>query len=201
MSAMSEQPLEVISATDAAERLGVSASGLRRLGSIYSQVHGELPRERNTEKRIWTSEVIERLAQARALVEAERYRSIKEALEALDRGVADVVVELAPQVQPPLPEALEVLLDEIKTLNARLAAYEQLEARLASVERLEEEVRAMRQQLEAPKRIAVIDNSQADELRWMNGYLLGELERRRLEGERNQKKYQWWKFWQRPVKP
>lgn len=179
---MDEQPLEVISATDAAEKLGVSASGLRRLGAIYAQVHGELPRERRTEKRIWTSQVVERLGQARALVEAERYRSIKEALEALDKGVdIDVATELATPVREPTPEALGVLLQEIRSLQDRLEA----------VERLEAEVRALRRQLEAPK-----DTSGSEpELARMNAYLLGELERRRLEGEREKRSKPWWRFW------
>lgn len=167
---MDEQPLEVVSATDAAERLGVSASGLRRLGAIYAQVHGELPRERRTEKRIWTSQVIERLGQARALVEAERYRSIREALEALDKGVdIDVATELAVPMQAPPPEALGVLLEEIRSLQERLEV----------VDRLEAEVQALRRQLEAPKDA----HSLEPELARMNAYLLSELERRRLEDE------------------
>lgn len=181
---MDEQPLEVISATNAAERLGVSASGLRRLGAIYAQVHGELPREQRTEKRIWTSEVVERLGQARALVEAERYRSIKEALEALDKGIdIDVATELAVPVQVPLPEALGVLLEEIRSLQERLEA----------VDRLEAEVRALRRQLEAPK----ATSGSEPELARMNAYLLGELERRRLEDEAKTERRSWWRFWQR----
>jgi hypothetical protein len=179
---MDEQPLEVVSATDAAEKLGVSASGLRRLGTIYAQVHGELPRERRTEKRIWTSQVVERLGQARALVEAERYRSIKEALKALDKGVdMDVATELATPVQEPTPEALGVLLQEIRSLQDRLEA----------VDRLEAEVQALRRQLEVPK-----DTTDSEPgLARMNAYLLGELERRRLEDETKKKQRAWWRFW------
>lgn len=93
---MDDQPVQVMSAADAARQLGVSPSGLRRLGTIYAEVHGELGRELHTDKRIWTGEVVERLGQARALVEAERYRSIKEALGALDKGVdIDLATDLA----------------------------------------------------------------------------------------------------------
>lgn len=178
---MDEQLIDVVSASFAAEQLRVSASGLRRLGTIYAEVHGELGREPKTDKRIWTTEVVERLGQARALVEAERYRSIKEALEALDRGTdIDVGADLATPMQPPTPEMLRVLLAEIRLLQQRLNG----------VERLEAQVEALQRQLEAPG----VSTEREAHLEKMNQYLLGELERRsKLESIATRRR-PWWRW-------
>lgn len=176
---MDEPFAQVIPASDAAEQLGVSASGLRRLGSIYAEVHGELAREPKTERRIWTTEVVERLRQARALVEAGRYRSIRDALEALVKGVdVDVATELATPAQQPPPQALGVLLQEIRSLQQHLEAVERLEARMEEMQR----------QLEAPK-----DDTELVEQRRLNRYLMGELERRsKLESAAPRRPWWWW---------
>ncbi len=163
---MDDQPVQVMSAADAARQLGVSPSGLRRLGTIYAAVHGELGRELHTDKRIWTGEVVERLGQARALVEVERYRSIKEALGALDKGVdIDLATDLATPVQAPTPEALGVLLEEVRSLQRRLDGVERLEARIEALQR----------QLEAPRS----ETERVAQLERINAHLMDEIQRQR----------------------
>ncbi len=183
---MDEHLVQVMSASDAAQRVGVSASGLRRLGTIYAEVHGELAREPKTEKRIWTAEIVERLGQARALVEAERCRSIKEALTALDKGIdIDLSTDLATPVQAPTPEALGVLLNEIRSLQQRLEGLERLEVRIEEMQR----------QLEAPRADPKRDIELAESKR-MNQYLMGELERRAKLGIEAPRR-PWWRWWSR----
>lgn len=192
---MDQQPVQIVSATEAAERLGVSASGLRRLGAIYAQVHGELPREQRTEKRIWTGEVVERLAQARALVEMERFRSIKEALEALDKGLdLNLATDLATDLQAsPTPETLGVLIEEIRRLHNRLEVAERAERKL---EEVGERLANLERQLEAPKDYGNRE-AELEEQHRLNQYLHGELERRRLEAERTPTRRPWWRLWRR----
>jgi hypothetical protein len=75
---------------EAARRLGVSGSGLRRLAGIYAELYGPLPRDESVQgpnkTRLWPAEALDRLERARALMDAKRYGSIKEALEGLERG-------------------------------------------------------------------------------------------------------------------
>ncbi len=115
-----------MSAGSAADRLGVSPSGLRRLAIIYTSVHDELPREPKTNNRVWPVEAVARLEHARALVEAERYRSIKEALEAIEQGApidldAENVKELSLS-EPSARELLGVLIQETRAMRAELEA-------------------------------------------------------------------------------
>ncbi len=124
------EPVMVHEAGAAAEQLGLSPSGLRRVAAIYEAVHGELPRKQDTRARLYPAEALERLTTARRLVEAEVYRSIGEALEALVRGVpVNLTVELsdaAPVRSQAVPnEALGVLLGELRGLreeNAEIRA-------------------------------------------------------------------------------
>ncbi len=123
-------PVTLLEAGAAAEQLGLSPSGLRRVAAIYEAVHGELPRKRDTKARLYPAEALERLTTARRLVEAEVYRSIGEALQALERGVpVDLTaepLEVAPVRSQAVPnEALGVLLGELRGLreeNAEIRA-------------------------------------------------------------------------------
>ncbi len=116
----------------AAEAVGVSASGLRRLAPIYEAVHGELPRKPKSLNRLWPSKAIERLQRARQLVEAERYRTISDALTALARGLDADEVELAPTAARANPDvtqkALEVLTLEVRALRQEVAGLKALPA-------------------------------------------------------------------------
>lgn len=118
----------------AAERLGVSASGLRRYASLYEQVHGELPRKVNTKNRLYPSEALERLASARRLVEAERYKSILEALEALEQGVR--------------PEQIDVPGSELKVQVVGGVTGDAAGALLAELRALRSEVAEMRAEMQ-----------------------------------------------------
>ncbi len=145
---------------EAARLLDVSPSGLRRLAAIYSDLYGELPRDKSEQgehkTRLWPAEALERLRAARALVDAKRWPSIKDALEALERG--EEAPEPAPLATPPaaelvsriealatLPgqvdalaerqaEALELLRHLADTVTKQSAAIERLEAKLERAE-------------------------------------------------------------------
>ncbi len=116
----------------AAEAVGVSASGLRRLAPIYEAVHGELPRKPKTLNRLWPQLAVERLQRARQLVEAERYKTISDALTALARGLDADEVELAPTTARANPDAtqkaLEVLTLEVRALRQEVAGLKALPA-------------------------------------------------------------------------
>ncbi len=114
----------------AARRLGVSPSGMRRLAVIYEQVCGDLPRKSNaagevshTSGRLYPGEALERLEAARAMVAAERYPTIREALHGLMRGEpADMPRGVATGSQGGSGEALGALLAELREVRAELAA-------------------------------------------------------------------------------
>jgi hypothetical protein len=114
----------------AAERLGVSASGLRRLASIYEAVHGELPRKgsgaEDKRARLWPEEAIEHLRDARKLVVLKRSRTILEALRALQGGVTVEEVEMEPAgrqtgLDVATQRTLEMLLEGMAKLHAEVA--------------------------------------------------------------------------------
>ncbi len=115
----------LLEAGAAAEMVGVSASGLRRLAPLYEQVHGELPRKPRSNNRLWPQTAVERLQRARRLVEQERYRTISDALTAIARGVDDDDTELAPISARTNPDAtqqaLAMLTAEVRELRRELA--------------------------------------------------------------------------------
>lgn len=136
MADSSEGAAEVVlSPGEAARRLGVSPSGLRRLAGPYGAVFGELPKDHAGTSRIWPLEAVERLERARALMAAGQARSIADALRAVEGGAvaaAEAALQLGEQGR--VAEALGVV-----------AA--QLEAVLSSNRRLEAEVEALRSEV------------------------------------------------------
>lgn len=116
---------ELLEAGAAAERLGVSASGLRRYALLYEQMYGGLPRKgaRGDSPRLYPGEALGRLAGARQLVETGRCKSILEALEALERGVRPDVVNTEGEMQGVgmTGDASRALLEELRALRAELA--------------------------------------------------------------------------------
>ncbi len=176
-----------ISAAEAASRLAVSGTGLRRLADIYAEVHGPLERDHKTNNRLWTLTVVERLEEARTLMRSGRAASVKDALVAVAGGVEAPVGALSTPARGLAQggAALEMLAQR----------FEALERDNREMRRLLQEVlelnRALARQLEAPK-----DTSKSEpELARMNAYLLGELERRRLEDETKKRRRPWWRFW------
>ncbi len=130
----------------AAETLGVSASGLRRLASIYAELYGELPRDPDrtgrTSPRVWPVEAVARLRRARELVTTGKQRSIADALRVVEAGDSglDIPASLVGPGDAPRGQVL-------KLLRALLEAQQETSARL---EALEAENRALRRQLAAP---------------------------------------------------
>ena len=111
----------VMSPGDVARRLGVSPSGLRRLAGVYSAVFGELPKDLSGTSRLWPTEAVGRLEQARALLAEGRARSIRDALLAVEGGAT---ARLEPALQDGrVAEALGVV-------AARLEALERSNAEL-----------------------------------------------------------------------
>ncbi len=115
----------LLEAGAAAEQVGVSASGLRRLAPLYEQIHGALPRKPRSNNRLWPQNAVERLQRARRLVELERSRTISDALTALARGVDDDDLELEPSAARVSPDstqrALELLTLEVRELRRELS--------------------------------------------------------------------------------
>ncbi len=110
---------------EAARRLGVSPSGLRRLSKAYEEAHGELPRKGGTQARLYPEEALEQLAQARVLVEVGRCKSTLEALTALERGLEPETATDMSGHRPTAPEtgtgeALGVLTGELRALRSEV---------------------------------------------------------------------------------
>jgi hypothetical protein len=125
MSQVKEPVVTLLEPSAAAERLGVSASGLRRLAPIYEQVYEPLPRRGSGDKskraRLWSTESVERLKDARALVEQGRCKTILEALKALQAGVITTLeiepVDRQQGLDVATQKTLEMLIREISALR------------------------------------------------------------------------------------
>ncbi len=117
----------VLSPGEAARRLGVSPSGLRRLAGAYGEIYGDLPKDSSGTSRVWSVEAVRRLEAARALLSAGQARSIKDALRAVEGGAALPVDILAHdrRVEAALgvvAARLEAVLDSNRRLEAEVAA-------------------------------------------------------------------------------
>lgn len=108
---------------EAAARLGVAPSTLRRLATIYTTVYGPdaLPWSdggKGGGSRLWTGEAVERTRAARELVDTGRASSFELAL----RMLRDAPVQLpAPKEAPTDVNAVEELRGEVERLRAELA--------------------------------------------------------------------------------
>ncbi len=132
----------------AADLLGVSASGLRRLAPIYERVFGELKRvgkgDEEKRSREWPSEAVGRLQAARQVTgRGKPYRTIEAALGAIREGaeVEGVEIDFASRhagAEGAIGEALQVLLSEVRTLRDEVAGpiTEKLEALQREIENL-----------------------------------------------------------------
>jgi hypothetical protein len=119
----------------AAELLGVSASGLRRLAPIYESVFGELKRvgkgDEEKRSREWPSDAIERLLTARRLTgRGKPYRTIEAALEAIRDGVETDTTDIDLRSRQTgadvaTSQALQVLIGEIQALRLEVAELKQ----------------------------------------------------------------------------
>jgi molybdenum-dependent DNA-binding transcriptional regulator ModE len=119
----------------AADLLGISASGLRRLAPIYESVYGDLKRvgqgDESKRSREWPTEAIERLQTARGVTGRGRpYRTIEAALAALRSGVEVGSVEIdfggrQAGADVATSQALQVLIGEIRLLRDEVAELKQ----------------------------------------------------------------------------
>ncbi len=124
-----EPVVTLLEPSAAAERLGVSASGLRRLAPIYEQIHEPLPRRGSGDvskrARLWSTEAVDRLQDARALVEQGRCKTILEALQAQQAGVITTLEVEPVNRQQGLDIAtrktLELLIKEVSALRDEIA--------------------------------------------------------------------------------
>ncbi len=141
---------------EVAKRLGITPAGLRRLADIYGEVYEPLQRDTHyNNRRLWTLEAVERLEAARALVQADRARSIKAALLLLQSG------------SEPLQEALALPSKEVSKDPLLLEVLEH-------VRRLEVCLEDMQKQLQA----LPAPQEDIEALKRRNAYLEAELKRR-----------------------
>jgi hypothetical protein len=138
----------VLSPGEAARRLGVSPSGLRRLAVVYGEVYGDLKKDSGGTSRLWPQEAVMRLEAARALLSAGQARSIRDALVAVEGGAAPRV-EIAVQ-DGRIAEALGVVAARLEALQV---SNERLEAEVAALRSEVAEVRA----LPASERAAAVE--------------------------------------------
>lgn len=116
--------------------------------------------------RLWEPQAVARLEAAKVLVDAGRVKSVREALERPFESVETELETLPHKVGA--SEALELVLVELRDLRAQVATLQD-------------------RQLETPRE----QNAELEEQRRMNQYLLGELERRRLEADQPQHRGFW----------
>lgn len=135
----------VLSPGEAARRLGVSPSGLRRLAVVYGEVYGDLQKDSSGTSRLWPQEAVMRLEAARALLSAGQARSIRDALIAVESGAAPRV-EVAVQ-DGRVAEALGMV---AARLEAVLDSNRRLEAEVTELRREVAEVKALPSTAEAP---------------------------------------------------
>jgi hypothetical protein len=119
----------------AADLLGVSASGLRRLAPIYESVFGELKRvgkgDEGKRSREWPADAVERLQAARGVTgRGKPYRTIEAALEAIREGVEVDTAEIdfggrQTGADVATSQALQVLIGEIQALRLEVQELKQ----------------------------------------------------------------------------
>ncbi len=125
--AEADDPQIVMPPKEAARRLGVASSTLRRLAPTYEAVHGLLPWEGDEAGggRLWPGEAVERVQAARALVAEGRAKSLESALHALARGAPPPSGVLA---RPNLPQVVFtselVLLVPLQSLSKRASGFQ-----------------------------------------------------------------------------
>lgn len=138
------EPRRVYPPSEVQGRLGVSASGLRRLAGIYERSVGQLPRDERG--RVWPEEAIGILEAARAAVREQRAVSIEAALrgqEAPHGGAGDPEMVNVPEA--PFggirggSGPAEAILEELRALR------ELVEEQNRRIRELEEAVRTGRE--------------------------------------------------------
>lgn len=170
--------------TQAAQMLGVSPGTLRRIASIYEAIYGELPTD--SRGRVYPDEAINRLSAARALVADRQTATLEQALK----------LEASSLVAVGLPADTQDVFTEVQRLRQQLARqHEALEHQTVLLESMDTMLRELKAENNQVKSLPA-STSDLVEARRMNGYLLGELQRRRGEQLGTQtSKRAWWHFW------
>lgn len=125
---------------DAAARLGIGVTGLRRLAVTYERVRGELPRDERG--RLWPEESVEELEDARAAVREGRATSVEAALRG---AVSQTPARGEPANAGEKPDPTDPALGELRALRA---AVEEQNRQVAA---LVEENRRLREALPPPE--------------------------------------------------
>lgn len=182
------------SASDSAQRLGVSINMLRRYAKALEGIQGEGVIKIDPQRgRLYTRAQVETLIAAREYVLAEPGTSVENAMRAA-LGLADVVVK-AP-TPPPSERALQAAVEAAMRV-ALTEAVRPLEEKIGS---LEGQIGRLTRQFDKPKphRVSVIPvDTYREDLERINRELLEELERRHLENEPKESLRPWWRFWRR----
>jgi DNA-binding transcriptional MerR regulator len=147
------EPQFVMPPREAARRLGVAPSTLRRLAPTYEAVHGGLPWEGNESGggRLWPSEAVERVEAARALVAEGRAKSLESALRALAGGA------------PPPSGVLSRPHEALELVEALRSELEAMRRGLAELPALRSEVAALRSELAKVRALPASEQSPAVE--------------------------------------
>lgn len=213
------------SAKQVAEALNISTAMLRRYAMAYEELTGEEIRQVKRDGRKYTQEQLETFLRAKAFVESDPNMTVVWGLKAAMGEVDAVSLPPAPEprggdpaafvealraaVTAPLTEELRLLRRSNEKLLERLEALERRQSRelggtTGATNWLTEPTTDQHQdiyQVEQPNLFPESSQSEeaerAAELERMNAYLLGELERRRLEGEGKDRGRPWWRFWWR----
>lgn len=166
----------VYTSSEVAKHLQLSSGMVRRYHLSLERVIGlELPRDPKTNGRLVTADQLAALTEARRRVQVDSRLSVEEALGQLYGTVTD-----APDLEPILPpndglkELLERVLEELADVKAEVSELRGENRELRALTDSQEEIRA-----------------EANRFKKMNGYLLGELERRRLTAEK-EADLSWW---------
>ncbi len=131
--AEADDPQIVMPPKEAARRLGVASSTLRRLAPTYEAVHGPLPWEGDEAGggRLWPGEAVERVQAARGLVAEGRAKSLESALRALAGGAPPPSGMLARSDEA--GELVEALRSELEAVRRGLAEIPELRAEVAAL--------------------------------------------------------------------
>lgn len=139
----------------AAERLGVSSSGLRRLATLWEEVYGPIhwEGEREGGGRVYPQSVVGKLEAARALVREGRSKSIQNALQALDDGATPPTHGLARpgavdgDIMLALFAEIQAMREELTQLRTDTAEMKNQLPPPEGGDTLASEVRALREQV------------------------------------------------------
>ena len=166
---------------EAAKLLDVTTQTLRRYAEDYAEVFE--PVVQKGRQREFDALFVARLRQAQELQQANKAPSIRVGLERVRDGIA--------------PEELS---EHLAQTPFEQTVLKQLQALAEMVKQSAEENRALREENRAlNNRVKQLEAPHVDsegEAKRMNRYLLGELERRRLEGEHQAQRRPWWRWWQ-----